>query len=138
MCKHVLNAQVSIRAPCCKKWFDCAQCHFEAADHELKKQTEMILACKKCRKVFRIDTSDFDEESDGFCKGCDNRFYLVAETPEEKGGIMIGFEGSIDMIRDQRAPARMSTLHDDPNMRPEPIFSSSTGTSSSSLSFGLR
>ena len=22
---HILNAQVSIRAPCCKRWFDCAE-----------------------------------------------------------------------------------------------------------------
>jgi uncharacterized CHY-type Zn-finger protein len=49
----VLNAQVSIRAPCCKRWFDCPQCHAEAADHNLRKSSEMIFACKKCKKVFR-------------------------------------------------------------------------------------
>lgn len=64
--KHVLNAQVSIRAPCCesnclplghtnyrfrnlillslpgRKWFDCAECHREQETHPLKKTTEMV------------------------------------------------------------------------------------------------
>ena len=54
MCKHILNAQVSIRAPCCKRWFDCPECHEEKTDgHELEKTMEMVFACKKCRKVFR-------------------------------------------------------------------------------------
>lgn len=55
MCKHILNAQVSIRAPCCKQWFDCAECHAEKTDHELMKVYEMVFACKKCKKVFRKD-----------------------------------------------------------------------------------
>ncbi|GIQ87006.1 hypothetical protein KIPB_008962, partial [Kipferlia bialata] len=29
MCKHILNVQVAIYAKCCKRWFDCAQCHAE-------------------------------------------------------------------------------------------------------------
>lgn len=40
MCKHVLNAQVSIRAQCCKGWFDCSQCHKEKTDHELHVKIE--------------------------------------------------------------------------------------------------
>ncbi|KAI8599845.1 hypothetical protein EDD21DRAFT_286548, partial [Dissophora ornata] len=55
MCKHVLNVQASIRAPCCKLWYDCAECHAEASDHSLKKTTEMVFGCKKCKKVFRKD-----------------------------------------------------------------------------------
>ena len=55
MCKHILNAQVAVRAPCCKRWFDCPECHADATDHELMKTTEMIFACKKCKKVFRKD-----------------------------------------------------------------------------------
>jgi len=27
MCIHILNAQVSVRAPCCLKWFECVECH---------------------------------------------------------------------------------------------------------------
>ena len=57
MCKHILNAQVSIRAACCKRWFDCPECHAEATDHELKKSVEIVMACKKCKKCFRKDTS---------------------------------------------------------------------------------
>ena len=37
MCKHILNAQVAVRAPCCKQWFDCPECHEDkwGEDHEL-------------------------------------------------------------------------------------------------------
>ncbi|RDH29782.1 hypothetical protein BDQ94DRAFT_149840 [Aspergillus welwitschiae] len=42
MCKHILNAQVAIRSPCCKKWFDCAECHQEQESHTLTKTTEMV------------------------------------------------------------------------------------------------
>lgn len=71
--KHVLNAQVSIRAPCCKQWFDCAECHAETQDHQLKKTTEMVFACKKCKKAFRKDMSNY-EESDEYCPYCDNHY----------------------------------------------------------------
>ena len=83
MCKHILNAQVSIRATCCRKWFDCPECHEEMADHPLLKSTELVFACKKCRKVFRKDASDFDE-ADQYCPHCDNLYILPAETPESK------------------------------------------------------
>lgn len=59
--KHILNAQVSIRSPCCKKWFDCAECHAEKEDHPLAKRTEMAFICKKCKKAFRKDVTDWDE-----------------------------------------------------------------------------
>jgi hypothetical protein len=55
MCKHILNAQVSVRSACCKKWFDCPDCHAESEKHELVRATEMVFACKKCKKVFRKD-----------------------------------------------------------------------------------
>jgi len=79
MCKHILNAQVAIRSPCCKKWFDCAECHAETEDHRLAQRMEMVFACKKCRKVFRKDVSDWDE-SDEYCPHCDNHFVLEAKT----------------------------------------------------------
>lgn len=47
--------KVAIRAPCCKKWFDCAECHAAVSDHPLRKTDEMVFACKKCKKVFRKD-----------------------------------------------------------------------------------
>ena len=74
--KHVLNAQVSIRAPCCKQWFDCAECHAESQSHTLAKSTEMTFICKKCKKAFRKDVADFDE-SDEYCPHCDNHFVSV-------------------------------------------------------------
>lgn len=83
MCKHILNAQVQVRAPCCKAWFDCPECHAEVAGHELGRSTEMVFGCKKCRKVFRKNVEDFDE-SDEFCPRCDNHFMRPAITPDNK------------------------------------------------------
>jgi len=40
--KHVLNAQVSIRSPCCRKWFDCAECHAEQENHPLLQTFDMV------------------------------------------------------------------------------------------------
>ncbi|KAK2748565.1 hypothetical protein FQN57_000700 [Myotisia sp. PD_48] len=77
MCKHILNAQVAVRSPCCRKWFDCTECHKEQEDHELLPSTEMTLACKKCKKCFRKDASEF-EESDEYCPHCDNHFVIEA------------------------------------------------------------
>ena len=49
--------KVSVRAPCCKRWFDCPKCHEEAAgDHKLLKVHEIVMACKECKKVFRKDS----------------------------------------------------------------------------------
>ncbi|KAI8802154.1 CHY zinc finger-domain-containing protein [Cladochytrium replicatum] len=98
MCKHILNAQVSIRAPCCKRWFDCPECHQATSDHPLIKTTEMVFACKKCKKVFRKDVSNF-EESDEYCPHCDNHFILEAKTPQ----MGIGVEGDDPrMVKDIR------------------------------------
>lgn len=57
--------------------------HEESEDHKLRKTTEMTFACKKCRKAFRKDLTDFDE-ADSFCPYCDNNFMIPAETPETK------------------------------------------------------
>lgn len=80
MCKHILNAQVSIRSPCCRKWFDCAECHQEQEDHQLLQKFDMTFACKKCRKCFRKDTREF-EDADEYCPHCDNHYVLEAKTP---------------------------------------------------------
>ncbi|TCD60930.1 hypothetical protein EIP91_009283 [Steccherinum ochraceum] len=84
--KHILNAQVSIRAPCCKQWYDCAECHAEAQDHQLRKTTEMAFMCKKCKKAFRKDMSAY-EESDEYCPHCDNHYVLEAKTPHAAIGV---------------------------------------------------
>eukprot|EP00051_Salpingoeca_urceolata_P033365 m.20336 g.20336 ORF g.20336 m.20336 type:complete len:114 (-) comp6140_c0_seq1:479-820(-) len=101
MCKHVLNAQVQIRSPCCQQWFDCPQCHAEQRpDHELQKTTEMVFGCKKCKKVFRKDMSVF-EEADEFCPRCDNHFVIPAKTPQ----MGIGIEGDDEkLLKDHRDP----------------------------------
>ncbi|KAG1742512.1 hypothetical protein EDB19DRAFT_1894928 [Suillus lakei] len=99
--KHIFNAQVSIRAPCCKQWFDCAECHAETQDHRLGKTTEMAFMCKKCKKAFRKDMANY-EESDEFCPHCDNHYVIDAKTPQA----VIGVEGE-----DARVDARM--LKDD-------------------------
>jgi len=91
MCKHILNAQVSVRAPCCKKWYDCPQCHNEKEDHEVQKTTELVFACKKCKKVFRKDATQF-EEADEYCPHCDNHFVIEAKTPQPKQQV-VGFSG---------------------------------------------
>jgi len=119
--KHVLNAQVSIRSPCCeeldpvcsegpsltplrigKKWFDCVDCHQEQEDHALLQRFEMIFACKKCKKCFRKDAREF-EEADEYCPHCDNHFILDAITP--KAAISVeGEDARVDnrMLKDDR------------------------------------
>ncbi|WYZ40637.1 hypothetical protein EsH8_IV_000978 [Colletotrichum jinshuiense] len=102
MCKHILNAQVAIRSPCCKKWFDCAECHQEQEKHPLLQSLEMVFACKKCKKCFRKDAQEF-EESDEYCPHCDNHFVLEAVTP--KAAISVeGEDARKDsrMIKDER------------------------------------
>ncbi|KAF2467785.1 uncharacterized protein BDR25DRAFT_291139 [Lindgomyces ingoldianus] len=102
MCKHILNAQVAIRSPCCKKWFDCAECHQESADHPLLQSFDMTFACKKCKKCFRKDTREF-EESDEYCPHCDNHFVLEAKTP--KASLQVeGEDVRVDsrMLKDDR------------------------------------
>ncbi|KAJ7062917.1 hypothetical protein C8F01DRAFT_986082, partial [Mycena amicta] len=99
--KHILNAQVAIRAPCCKAWFDCAECHAETQTHSLAKTAEMTLMCKKCRKAFRKDMSVY-EESDEYCPHCDNHYVLDAKTPQA----VVKVEGE-DVRVDAR---RVSTL----------------------------
>ncbi|KAH9935166.1 uncharacterized protein BXZ73DRAFT_89525 [Epithele typhae] len=101
MSKHILNVQVAIRAPCCKQWFDCAECHAETQDHRLAKVNEMAFLCKKCKKAFRKNMEEYDE-SDEYCPHCDNHYVIEAKTPQA----VLGVEGE-----DARVDARM--LKDD-------------------------
>ncbi|ETV87486.1 hypothetical protein H257_01036 [Aphanomyces astaci] len=80
MCKHIINVQVAFRAPCCKRWFDCTECHFEMADHPIASSPEMAFACKQCKKCFRKIMSHFSEE-DEYCPLCNNHFVVKAERP---------------------------------------------------------
>ncbi|RMZ83909.1 hypothetical protein DV737_g1462, partial [Chaetothyriales sp. CBS 132003] len=77
------SVDVSIRAPCCRRWFDCPQCHAETQSHALLKTAEMTLICKKCRKAFRKDVHDGEfDESDEYCPHCDNHYVIEAKTPQ--------------------------------------------------------
>ncbi|PWN27934.1 hypothetical protein BDZ90DRAFT_231710 [Jaminaea rosea] len=80
MCKHILNAQVTVRAPCCQRFFDCPQCHAESSDHPLAKTTELAFVCKKCRRAFRRDLERFEQGSDDYCPHCDNCYVIDART----------------------------------------------------------
>ncbi|EOR00477.1 hypothetical protein E3P92_03486 [Wallemia ichthyophaga] len=103
MCKHVLNAQAAIRSPCCRKWFDCPECHEEKEDHPLAKSIELSFMCKKCKRAFRKDMTVF-EESDEYCPHCDNHFVIDAKTPE--AALMVeGEDARVDnrIIKDERA-----------------------------------
>ncbi|KAH7099923.1 hypothetical protein BKA62DRAFT_708508 [Auriculariales sp. MPI-PUGE-AT-0066] len=115
MCKHILNAQVSIRAPCCKQWFDCPECHAEREDHKLSRTTEMIFACKQCKKTFRKDMTAY-EESDEFCPHCDNHYVIAAKTPQTApdlhGAAMLDSRMDNRLLKDDRAK-ETRTLEDD-------------------------
>lgn len=44
MCKHVLNAQVAIRFPCCLRFYDCVDCHEEGKEGGKKRGHAMTRA----------------------------------------------------------------------------------------------
>ncbi|KAH7629086.1 hypothetical protein SMAC4_02204 [Sordaria macrospora] len=111
MCKHVLNAQVSVRSPCCRKWFDCPECHAESETHPLKKTLEMTFACKKCKKCFRKDATEF-EDADEYCPHCDNHYILEAVTP--KAALRVeGEDARMDarMLKDDRVKQTKPTMN---------------------------
>lgn len=83
MCKHLLNAQVSIRYYN-SNWYDCPLCFFDEVGEYpdmSRLGTEMVFACKKCKKCFRKDMTQF-EEPDEYCPHCDNHYVIEAVTPE--------------------------------------------------------
>ena len=41
----------------------------------------MVFSCKKCKKCFRKDMTQF-EEPDEYCPHCDNHYVIEAVTPE--------------------------------------------------------
>lgn len=66
-------------------------------DHELRKTMEMVFMCKKCKKAFRKDMTEY-EEADEYCPHCDNQYVVEAKEPKA----MLGVEGE-----DARVDARM-------------------------------
>ncbi|KAI5304233.1 hypothetical protein KEM56_006710 [Ascosphaera pollenicola] len=74
---------------------------------------EMVFACKKCKKCFRKDVSEF-EESDEYCPHCDNHFVIDAITPKPALKVE-GEDARIDarMIKDERVKEReLRTIFD--------------------------
>ena len=115
MCKHILNAQVAVRAPCCKKWYDCPDCHEEMQDHELEKTLDLVFLCKKCKKAFRKEVNEF-EEADEYCPHCDNHYMVEAKTLHTEGKLVIEFEAEKGhenkMFKDDREKDRPKALMD--------------------------
>lgn len=98
MCKHIANVQVhmhnhmlrpdpphmirmlknivpsfvlqfAFQAPCCRRWFDCSECHFELSDHRLTAAAELAMLCRTCEIPFRKDLAAMGIE-DEVCPHC--------------------------------------------------------------------
>ena len=83
MCKHILNAQVTIRYYD-GNWYDCPLCFLDengTYPDMSRIGTEMVFACKVCKKCFRKDMTQF-EEPDEYCPHCGNNYVVEAVTPE--------------------------------------------------------
>lgn len=62
----------------------------------------MALICRKCKKAFRLDVTEFDEAKE-FCPYCDNHFYKDAITPNA---------AIIAEAKDVREDSRLAQLKD--------------------------
>lgn len=73
----------------------------------------MIFACKKCRKCFRKNATEF-EEADEYCPHCDNHFIIEAKTP--RAALSIESEDvrmDSKMLKDERAKQQaLKTIFD--------------------------
>mmetsp|Transcript_67805 Transcript_67805/g.93893 ORF Transcript_67805/g.93893 Transcript_67805/m.93893 type:complete len:85 (+) Transcript_67805:157-411(+) len=78
--------------------------------------TDMVFACKKCKKVFRKDVSEF-EEADEYCPRCDNQYIIPAKTPETEGKMVVQIDQKAGhehkMFKDMREKQRQLALDDD-------------------------
>ncbi|CAN0101484.1 unnamed protein product, partial [Phaeothamnion confervicola] len=82
MCKHILNARVKIRSPCCNEFYECSECHDEAERHVQAPPADITtFSCNCCSGIFFVTLSTFDER-DKRCPHCKILFVLPAETPE--------------------------------------------------------
>jgi uncharacterized CHY-type Zn-finger protein len=78
------HTQAIVQAPCCQRWFDCAECHDEVSDHPFRISTKLRLQCKSCTRIFQKDLTMITER-DRKCEGCD-KFW------NQRGkSILIGF-----------------------------------------------
>ena len=69
--------------------------------------------CKKCKKAFRKDVSEF-EEADEYCPHCDNHFIIEAKTPFTEGKMVLEFQNERGhenkMFKDEREKERKQVL----------------------------
>merc|ERR1719240_489539 len=88
MCRHVLNAQVSIRFPD-GNWYDCPECYLDVAragnahaSADLERIGPVIsFACHNCKNAFHKDMKIF-ADPDEKCPHCGNPYVIPAMTPE--------------------------------------------------------
>ena len=80
-------------------------------DHELEPTMELVLLCKKCKRAFRKDVSEF-EEADEYCPHCDNHYVIEAKQPELKFQVVMQQERGHEhkMMKDEREKERAPTL----------------------------
>ncbi|KAJ8608089.1 hypothetical protein CTAYLR_009633 [Chrysophaeum taylorii] len=82
MCRHIINAQVSIFWG--DKWYDCHECY---AEHEgrcpdlSQLPKKLSMACKKCRQLFHKDMQIFTERDES-CPHCGNLYVIPGMTPK--------------------------------------------------------
>lgn len=70
----------------------------------------MTFACKKCKKCFRKDATEF-EDADEYCPHCDNHYILEAVTP--KAALRVeGEDARMDarMLKDDRVKPTKPTM----------------------------
>mmetsp|Transcript_5044 Transcript_5044/g.10211 ORF Transcript_5044/g.10211 Transcript_5044/m.10211 type:complete len:110 (-) Transcript_5044:10-339(-) len=81
MCKHVYNAQVVFQASCCRRWFECSECHDEVSDHQFEFQKRLKMFCKPCSTTFERDLKLLTIK-DKNCYVCGNCWCIPGVTPE--------------------------------------------------------
>lgn len=89
----------------------CPECHAEQSDHALRRTTELVLLCKKCRKAFRKDLASGElDDSDEYCPNCDAHYVLAAKLPAPQGLVAVHGEADVrqdnSVVLDDRAKAK--------------------------------
>ena len=80
----------------------------------------MIFACKKCKKCFRKDATEF-EDADEYCPHCDNHYILEAVEP--KAALRVeGEDARMDnrMLKDERVKVTKKSWKDVSIFDPDP------------------
>ncbi len=90
---------------------------------------ELVFLCKKCKRAFRKEVSEF-EEADEFCPHCDNHFIIEAKTPDTEGRFVVKIEQAAGhehkLFKDDREKERSLTLQQEADWKPthDPISDS--------------